>query len=56
MEADEHSWTAGTGDGGQVAGGSAFYTLPLVVLEMIVLGLLAVGDALQNQGVTKEHL
>lgn len=53
MEADQHSWTARTGDGGQVAGGSAFYTLPLVVLEMIVLGLHAVGDPLKSQGVTK---
>lgn len=53
MEADEHSRTARTGDGGQVAGGSAFYTLPLVVLEMIVRGLLPVGHPLKNPKVTK---
>lgn len=53
MEADQHSWTAGTGDGGQVAGGSAFHTLPLVVLEMVVRGLLAVRDPLKNEGATK---
>lgn len=53
MEADQHSWAAGTGDGGQVAGGSAFHALPLVVLEVVVLGLLAVGDPLESQGATK---
>lgn len=59
MEADQHSWIAGTGDGGQVAGGSAFYTLPLVVLKVVVLSLLGVGDPLKNQGIgtyVRSHL
>lgn len=47
MEADEHSRAARTGDGGQVARSSAFYTLPLIILEMIILGLLAVRDPLK---------
>lgn len=42
MQTDEYSWAAGTGDGRQVAGGSALGTLPLVILEVIVFCLLAV--------------
>ena len=47
VQTDEHSWAAGTGDGGQVAGGSALGALPLVILEVIVFCLLAMHQPLK---------
>lgn len=41
VQTDQHSWAAGTGDGRQVAGGSALGTLSLIILEVVVFGFLA---------------
>lgn len=46
VQTDQHSWAAGTGDGRQVAGGSAFGTLSLIILEVVVFGFLALRHSL----------
>lgn len=46
VQTDQHPRAAGTGDGRQVAGGSAFGTLSLVVLEVVILGFLALRHSL----------
>lgn len=46
IQTDQHSWATGTGDGRQVAGGSAFGTLSLIVLEVVVFGFLALRHSL----------
>lgn len=59
VQTDLHSWATGTGDGRQVAGGSAPGTLPLVILEVIVFCLPASQHPLQvwdnNKGVNKKN-
>lgn len=42
VETDQHTWAAGAGDGGKVAGGPALGTLTLIILEVIIFCLLAV--------------
>lgn len=46
VQTDQHSWAAGAGDGRQVAGGSAFGTLPLIILEVVIFGFLALRHSL----------
>lgn len=41
VQTNKYSWATGTGDGRQVAGGPALGTLPLIILEVIVLCFLA---------------
>lgn len=50
VQTDQNSGAAGAGDGRKVAGGPALGTLPLVILEVIVLCLFEVQDALKEGG------
>lgn len=47
IQTDQYSGGTGTGDGRQVAGSLALETLPLVILEVIVLCLLVVHRSLK---------